>query len=207
MDSDDISVHSRMEWLLDEMQRDPDLSVIGGQIAEFRQDPNRIEAYRIVPCEEGAVREFLIHRSPMNHTTVLMRRSHILTAGGYPDLPGFEDYVLWAKLLKSGYRLRNIPQVCCKVRADAGMYYRRGGMAYFRNTVKMEKFLHRQGLISNARFCRNLFVRFLGTVILTPGIRRWVFLHFLRKKNRELELPSVSAWLACKPAGSLSRRQ
>ena len=206
MDSDDISLRCRMELLLEEMEREERLSVVGGQIAEFRFDPARIEAYRIVPCEEAAIRKFLTRRSPMNHTTVLMRKSHVLAVGGYPDLPGFEDYVLWAKLLGAGYRLHNVPQVCCKVRAGAGMYHRRGGMAYFCNTVKMERFLRREGLIGSFRFHRNLAVRFLGTVVLMPTVRRWAFLRFLRKKNREPEARVLPVRLAREPAGSFFRK-
>lgn len=187
MDSDDIALPERMQRQLAAMERDPQLSALGGQIAEFCRDQNQILAYRQVPRENARIREFLKYRSPMNHTTVLLRRSHILAAGNYPDVPGFEDYILWIRLISAGYRLGNIGSVCCKVRADDGMYSRRGGIRYFRNTLKMERILLDSGLIGFGSFCRNLAVRFLGTVLLPPAARRVLFLRFLRKPALETE--------------------
>ncbi len=184
MDSDDIALPRRMELQLGEMARDGAISVLGGQIAEFACDPEHITGYRMVPVEEREIAAFLQYRSPMNHTTTLLRKSHVLAVGGYSHVLGFEDYILWAELMASGCRLRNVPWVCCKVRADAGMYYRRGGIRYFRNTVKMERILLEKRQITNMQFVSNLSIRFLGTMVLTPGLRRWAFLHFLRSREK-----------------------
>lgn len=185
MDSDDIAVRDRMEKQLAEMEKDPEVSVLGGQIAEFYDSPERILAYRTVPTEESQIREFLKHRSPMNHTTVVLRKSHVLRVGNYSDTSGFEDYILWIKLVAGGYRMRNIRDVCCRVRADAGMYARRGGAKYFQDTVKMERFLLEKEIISRRQFWLNIAVRFIGTMLLPSGVRRIVFLRFLRRRNLE----------------------
>ena len=191
LDSDDLAVPERMQLQLEAMARDPQISVLGGQIGEFDRSPEQMTGLRLVPTEESAIREFLRFRSPMNHTTVLLRRSHVLQVGGYEAVAGFEDYMLWGKLLASGRKLANLPQVCCKVRADAGMYTRRGGVDYFRRTVQMEQLLLRRELISPAQYYRNITVRFAGTVLLSNRLRRAVFLRFLRQApgDRQLELP------------------
>lgn len=200
MDSDDIAAPDRMEKQLAQMMKCPEISVLGGQIAEFYEDPNRIAAYRTVPTEESDIREFLRHRSPMNHTTVLLRKSHVLEVGGYPDVPGFEDYILWAKLIAGGYHLRNIREVCCSVRADAGMYSRRGGVRYFQNTLKMERFLLEKELISPGQLWKNVAVRFLGSMILPSRIRRVVFLRFLRRRSLETEPQKYLQYVRSKAA-------
>lgn len=184
MDSDDLAVPDRMEKQLAAMEKYPQISVLGGQIGEFAEDPEKIHSYRTVPLEEQKIREFLRFRSPMNHTTVILRRSHILQAGGYQAIPGFEDYTLWIRLLADGYHMRNIEDMCCRVRADGRMYARRGGMEYFRNTLKMEGLLLEKRFLTVEQYRRNIVVRFIGTMLLTPRIRRLVFLRFLRSKGK-----------------------
>ena len=205
MDSDDLAVPERMEHQLAALEQYPNVSVLGGQIGEFTQDPEHLVSYRNVPTEEAEIREFLKYRSPMNHTTVLLRRSHILMAGSYRAVSGFEDYILWIHLTAGGYSMRNIRQVCCRVRAGAGMYERRGGLPYFRNALKMEQLLLEKKLISPVQFGKNVAIRFAGTVILPPSLRRVAFLTFLRsRKPNARRMPlwkEPDAFLLPKPEG------
>ena len=195
LDSDDLAVPERMQLQLEAMAHNPHISVLGGQIGEFSQSPEKIVALRLVPTENTAIREFATYRSPMNHTTVLFRKSHVLQVGGYEAVAGFEDYMLWGKLLADGKILANLPQVCCKVRADDGMYSRRGGMDYFCHAVQMERLLLRRKLISPVQYFRNIGIRFAGTVLLNNRVRRVVFLRFLRKPPQE-----VFADMSCRKA-------
>lgn len=183
MDSDDIAVEERMQLQLEELEKYPDVSVLGGQIAEFNDSPEQITGYRQVPTDVHQIREYIRFRNPMNHMTVVLRKSHILWVGNYQDVPGFEDYFLWTSLTAQGYKMRNIGDVCCVVRADAGLYSRRGGIRYFHNTMRIERFLREKGIISRQQFCRNVAVRFAGTILLPPRARKAVFVHFLRKRN------------------------
>lgn len=200
MDSDDLAVPERMEWQLEEMKKHPEVSVLGGQIGEFWEDPERIVSYRTVPVEEPKIREFLKYRSPMNHTTVLLRRSHILQIGNYQPLSGFEDYTLWIRLIAGGYHLRNMEAMCCRVRADRGMYARRGGVRYFCNALKMEQLLLKKRLISPWQFRKNVFVRFVGTILVPPGLRRSLFLHFLRTREPKRKIAEHQCRLRIAPA-------
>lgn len=190
MDSDDIALPERMQLQLEAWEQHPGLSALGGQIAEFSHAPEHLLAYRRVPTEPEAIRSYLKRRSPMNHTTTLLRRSHVLEVGGYAEIAGFEDYCLWIKLISRGFSLANVPQVCCHVRADDGMYRRRGGWQYFKNTVKMENFLLRSGLITVWEYGVNVTVRFAGTVLVCAKLRRLLFLRFLRLRALEEKDPS-----------------
>jgi len=185
MDADDIAVKDRMEMQLAELKKYPHISVLGGQIAEFYDDPSVITGYRQVPINEDDIRERIKFRNPMNHMTVVLRKSHILAVGNYQDVPGFEDYFLWTSLTANGCSLRNIKAVCCVVRANAGMYSRRGGVKYFQNTMRVERFLRDKKIINSWEFYRNVAVRFVGTIVVPPKLRKVVFLNVLRK--RELE--------------------
>lgn len=185
MDADDIAVKKRMEMQLTELEKYPQVSALGGQIAEFYNDPKEITGYRQVPISEEEVRERIKFRNPMNHMTVVLRKSHVLAVGNYQDVPGFEDYFLWTSLTANGYNLRNIKDVCCIVRANAGMYSRRGGVKYFQNTMRVERYLRDKKIINRWELWRNVFVRFIGTIVVPPKFRKTVFLNMLRKRKLE----------------------
>lgn len=185
MDADDIAVPERLEIQLAELKKHPEVSAVGGQIAEFYDDPSQITGYRAVPITEEEVRERIKFRNPMNHMTVVLRKSHVLKVGNYQDVPGFEDYFLWASLTANDCSLRNVKDVCCIVRANAGLYSRRGGVRYFQNTMRVERFLRDKEIITKWEFWRNVAIRFVGTIVIPPSCRKAVFLNVLRK--RELE--------------------
>lgn len=179
MDADDIALPDRMEKQLAEMDHRPEVSVLGGQIAEFASDPDAVTGFRRVPLDCGQIRRFAKSRNPMNHMTVLLRRSHILAVGGYEEMEGYEDYYLWARLLTGGYQLRNIGDICCRVRTGDGMYRRRGGLAYFRSGMKLQRYLLKSGLIRPMRFAANSAARFLGAMV-PPSLRRLCYHTLLR---------------------------
>lgn len=181
MDTDDISLPDRMEKQLAVIGLHPEVSAVGGQIAEFYDDPNRIIGYRVVPLEHEKILERAATRNPMNHVTVVYRKSKVLQAGNYPNHPGFEDYHLWARMLSKGQRFMNTEEVLCNVRADAGMHERRRGVAYFRHTWNMERVLLSKGLTRRVQFCKNVAVRFMGTVVLSGRLRQMVFQNTMRR--------------------------
>ena len=67
MDSDDISVSNRFELQLNEIIKNPELAVVGGQIQEFAGKTSQVVGYRRVPTAESVLRQFIKWRSPFNH--------------------------------------------------------------------------------------------------------------------------------------------
>lgn len=181
MDADDIALPDRMEKQLKAMERNGYPAVVGGQIAEFTQDPADITGYRQVPLTNEEIYKRGGFLCPVNHMTVLLRRSDVLAVGSYQHFPAYEDYHLWTRLLAGGYRFCNIPDICCNVRVDADFYARRGGWGYFKRTYQMEKYILENGLINRLQFSRNVVARF-GVTVLVPGkLRGLVFNKFLRR--------------------------
>ncbi|MBR5470851.1 MAG: glycosyltransferase [Oscillibacter sp.] len=183
MDADDIAVKDRVERQLAVMAAQTQISVVGGQIAEFTEKPEQVTGYRVVPVNEKVICTTAAFRNPMNHVTVVFRRQDVLDAGGYRDFPGFEDYDLWARMLRAGKHLLNLQDVLCFVRINEDTYRRRGGLSYFRNAVAMQKELRRCGLVTRVQYGRNLVVRCLGTVFLPAGLRGWLFRTCMRKRT------------------------
>ena len=127
MDTDDIAVRNRFELQLQEFSQDKGLVLCGGQIAEFASDPQIISGYRKVPFTQEAILKFAKKRNPFNHMTVMFRKQAILDVASYQDMPYFEDYWLWVRILQKGYVVKNVEQVLVNVRAGAEMLARRGG--------------------------------------------------------------------------------
>jgi glycosyltransferase involved in cell wall biosynthesis len=159
MDSDDICLPDRFEKQLKLIERNPALALIGGQIAEFGEDPWTILAKRTVPITNREILRYAKKRNPINHVTAMFRRELALEAGNYRYFPLFEDYDLWARMLKNGAQCENHPDVLVNVRVGRGMYGRRRGMDYARSEWRMQKQLKELGLINGVEFLRNVAVR------------------------------------------------
>jgi hypothetical protein len=167
MDSDDICRPDRFEKQIEMVAKNPELGLIGGQISEFRDDPDHGIAVRAVPLEHDAIIEFAKGRNPFNSMTVMLRRDIAIKAGNYEYFPMFEDYDLWVRMIKNGAICANHPDVLVDARVGSGMYERRRGMPYVRAEVQMQKTLLGLGLISKGRFIKNIVLRV--PVRLLPG--------------------------------------
>ncbi len=182
MDTDDVSVSDRMEKQLAVFDLHPEYSVVGGQIAEFIDHPDTIVDYRIVPTSHREIYDMAKKRNPMNHMTVILKKSAITDSGNYCDFPFFEDYHLWTRMLCDGKKFYNIPEVCVKARV-ASMFGRRTGMAYYKKSKQMMKHLLSLKMISYPRYFMNNLVRFIATVIIPEKTLGYIMPFFTRKKK------------------------
>jgi hypothetical protein len=114
---------------------------------------------RVPPLEPAHIAATARLRSPFNHPTVVYRRSAVLEAGGYRDLPLLEDYWLFTRMIAGGARVANVAEPLVLYRVDAGSYERRGGMRLLRSEVGLQRRLHREGFTTSRQMMRNLAVR------------------------------------------------
>ena len=109
MDSDDVSRPYRFECQVQEFLRDESLVLLGGVIQEFSD--NLPSLLRQVPKDDLDIKKSVFMRNPFNHMTVMFRKSAILNVGGYINMPYYEDYYLWFRLLRSGVKVKNTDNV------------------------------------------------------------------------------------------------
>ncbi len=179
MDSDDISVKNRCELQLAVMDREQ-ADIVGGWVEEFEKEPMEQGAVRRVPEYGEEIVQYAKKRNPFNHPTVMFRREAVLRAGNYQPCRGFEDYHLWVRMLEIGCKGYNIPAVLVHMRGGNGMYQRRGGVQYLKDTVAFQNFMRKSGYIGNLEFAAAVAKR--GLVSLVPsGVRRFIYSVFLRK--------------------------
>ncbi len=182
MDSDDVSVPDRFHVQMDFLQNHPEVDVLGATIAEFRDDCADATRTRRMPSSGELILEFAKSRNPINHQTVVFRKASVLAVGGYQPFNGFEDYDLWARMLKVGFRLQNMNAVLVYARCGNGMQGRRGGLAYIKREVAFMFHLRNEGFLSNFQCTRNILSRTM--VRFLPNFARDLFYsRFLRRRQ------------------------
>ncbi|HEX7740013.1 MAG TPA: glycosyl transferase, partial [Marmoricola sp.] len=137
---------------------------------------------RTPPVDPAEIRRVVRFRDPFNHPTVVYRRSAVLAAGGYVDLPLLEDYLLFTRMVEGGARPANLPEPLVFYRVGEGAYARRGGRALLRSEVALQRRLRRLGITSRWEFVRNLAVR--GGYRLVPeDVRKLAYRRLLANRS------------------------
>lgn len=180
MDSDDISLPDRFERQMRVFAEHPEVGMVGGMITEFVGSPDNIVGKRILPLDHDGIYRMMKTRCGVNHVTVIMRREALMAAGNYSGRFRQEDFYLWARMMKIGVRMANIPEVVVNVRSGEDQFARRGGLRYFRQHMRVFRFMYQEGLISLPVLMENYVLRF-AQVAFPNKLRTWIYQHILRK--------------------------
>lgn len=179
-DTDDICEPHRLRVQAEYIKGNPDVDVFGSAILEFASDPANPYAQRSVPETHEKIVIYAKKRCPLNHMTVVYRRTAVESAGGYPIDNGYEDYGLWVKLILLGYRFGNLPEALVRVRAGPSLSSRRGGWRYLRAEVSAQWRYRAMGFLSIPQFLQNVTVR--TAVRVAPArVRNWAYRSLLRR--------------------------
>jgi glycosyltransferase involved in cell wall biosynthesis len=121
MDTDDILLPERFSVQLSYMQQHPDVDLVGSFAAEINE--NSAEgSLRGMPTEHAAIVSSL-WSNPFIHPAVMFKREKMLSIGGYDvNLRRRQDYELWFRCAKNGFRFANIPQPLILYRFVAGSH-------------------------------------------------------------------------------------
>ena len=180
MDSDDIAVSNRFEIQLDVIRNHPEVALIGGQVDEFNFDPTKTIGRRAVPQTNNDIRAFLKLRNPFNHPTVMVKKTVLVSVGGYQPDGKIEDYFLWTRILAQDQVGINVPQVLVPMRVGSGMYGRRGDWGNLNHFFKLRNFMKKNGMI-NQREKMVGDVMQLGNLIVPESIRKIIYTKILHK--------------------------
>jgi glycosyltransferase involved in cell wall biosynthesis len=156
MDADDVAMPHRFAVQLP-LIRDAD--IVGSGLLEFVADTDHVVGQRVPPTGYQQIQRYARMHDPFNHPTVVYRRSAVLAAGGYGDLPLMEDYALFARMLANGARAVNVPEPLVFYRVGATSFKRRGGTGLLRSELRLQREFRRRGFTSRAQYVRNVTVR------------------------------------------------
>ena len=159
MDSDDINSKNRFAQQWEFLQKNPEYDVVGTGILEFTDSPDDATDLRVLPEHHAQILRFSRYRSPVNHATVMYRKSKVLEAGNYHDFLWNDDYHLWARMIKSGANFYNIQDPLLYVRGGPAMYKRRGGWKYAVQDYRLQQYFLKISHVNTAQFLANLCLR------------------------------------------------
>lgn len=163
-DADDISLPNRFELQIPRLASG-EFDVLGGAMIEFSTSPDVPEAIRESPLSNEKIRQDIVRRNPMHHPTVVFRKQAVQAVGSYVEVPGAEDYWLWARMVKAGFVLGNLPETLVAYRVSSA-YNRRGGLKALCKDVQVQTRLYTGEVLTPAQLGLNLLVR--GVYRFTP---------------------------------------
>lgn len=137
MDSDDISLPQRCEKQLALFMKDPELDILGSNINEFHDDPQKPGLSRVVPSDHDAILKAIGKRHPFNHPTVMFKKSKVLASGGYGKMRRKQDLDLFSRMLFDGCKAQNIDESLVLFRSDQNSYLRRKSWSYIKSYIKV----------------------------------------------------------------------
>jgi glycosyltransferase involved in cell wall biosynthesis len=171
MDADDIALPQRFATQLPLMLQ---ADIVGSGLLEFTGSVENIVGRRTPPLGATEIADYARMHDPFNHPTIVYRRSAVVAAGGYGNLPLMEDYWLFARMLSNGAAAINVPEPLVYYRVGTDAYKRRGGSVLLRSELQLQRRLRDEGFTSQFEYSRNLAVR--GSYRLVPWwVRRGLY--------------------------------
>lgn len=187
MDTDDISEKNRCEKQLKLFEKNNNLSVVGTAVVEFIGEIDNIVAYKEVKTTHNEITNRSKYRNPINHPSVMFKKSDVISVGSYRHWNLNEDYFLWLRMIHKGFMFQNINEPLVKMRITNETYLRRGGWDYFITQKRLFDYMHRQGTINFIEYGYNNLIRLIMRVLIPNRVRKILYLKILRKK---FSLPS-----------------
>lgn len=180
MDADDVAALQRCELQLNAFSAYPQLTVLGGYLAEFDHNPKEPYAIREVPLKNEDIRKFARRRQPFNNVTVMYRKEAVLKVGGYRPMGRNEDFDLYIRLLHAGYHAMNLSEILTSARTDRTAMMRRSSWQTLKGCAKSRWNSMRMGYCSILDFLVCVGGQF-AIWICPVCIQEWFYQRFLRK--------------------------
>ena len=182
MDTDDISYSNRFEKQVNFFKENLDTDVLGTFMSEFVGNTNNIICIKDAPNNETDLKKYMKLRDPVNHPSVMFKKSKVLEAGNYKEIFLNEDSYLWGRMLSKGCVFKNIQEPLVYFRTTDDTYKRRGGWKYVKAEYGLQKEFLKLGIINKIEFIRNITLK--NIVRLIPNqLRKFIYLKMLRKNK------------------------
>jgi glycosyltransferase involved in cell wall biosynthesis len=119
MDADDISEPDRLKKQVKFLDENPDHVIVGGGLLRINCNGLPIGYMSFPISHEEIDAANLIGHTSISHPAAMIRRSTMVSIGGYRDFPYAEDLDLWLRLAEVG-KLANLPLPVLNYRIHAG---------------------------------------------------------------------------------------
>lgn len=158
-DSDDINHSNRFEIISNYFYYN-EVDLVSSHMREINEI-GVVYSKRKVPVSYEKICLKIPYRNPINHPASAFKVSAVLMSGGYIEMPFFEDWYLWCRMLKNGFRVENIDKYLVDFRATDAMISRRYGLNYFKHEFKFFLQRHNEDLTNPIQNMIAYLMRFL----------------------------------------------
>jgi glycosyltransferase involved in cell wall biosynthesis len=124
IDIDDVCEPDRFKLQKKYLDFNTNIDILGGQVTLFNDEGDF--GKRTVPLKHVDLFRHSLLRNPLNHSTVMFRKSKILIAGNYPKVRYTQDYLLWVFCFSKDLKFANLPENLVKMYSDKNLVKRRG---------------------------------------------------------------------------------
>jgi glycosyltransferase involved in cell wall biosynthesis len=164
MDGDDISLPHRIEAQVRFLDDHPRVAVVGGRVELIDEHDQLLP--KVFPFYETdrEIRRVLPLRNPMPHPALMMRRSVLLSLGGYKYGNCSEDYELWLRMSRdSSIQFANLDSLLLR--------YRRHGAQVTNKAYFGQRFSDMAGFLLTEALRQRSLRYLLGMAALHPWSR------------------------------------
>jgi len=179
MDSDDISYKNRFKLQIKEIINKR-AQVVGGWIEEFSSSPGDLKVIRKLPINHDEIYKFGKWRMPVNNVTLMFTREVYDAAGGYTEQTKSEDWNLFVRLITTGAKFYNVPEVLVYARAGEDMILRRRGWTQIITQLSIFPLMYKMKYIGFYHLFLNIFIR-INLRFLPAGVTSYLYKKVLRE--------------------------
>lgn len=185
IDSDDICMPERFHLQVAYLLNNPSIGVCGSNALVI--DSTGKSLYHTRKSESDINIKAKWPESPFIHPSVMFRKSLVLEAGGYPNVPVSQDLFLWSKL-REQTTFGNLSESLIKYRIHEKAVSRKPK----RLTIAVQEYLscyEKEGFkLDNSK--TDELVKMQDKV--TSSIKHWIYLTLILKKRKEHKLTSIN---------------
>jgi len=182
MDSDDINHYLRFEKQLKVFKENPEIDLVGANIAEFFDTPDEIKFIRKVPTNNFEIKKMAKRRNPINHVSVMFKKTAVINSGSYKHLYFLEDYYLWIRMLAKGFNLVNLDETLIYVRTGEKMFKRRSNPKYIKSWYILQNEMYQYKLINILDFIINM-INIVVFIYTPPKLKKHIYKLLLRSSS------------------------
>lgn len=158
LDPDDVVIKDRFLEQQKEFEKDPSLSICGSYVQEI----SKTKKIRLIkkPLSDNEIKDSLKIKNPIIHSTVMFKKSNILSIGGYPTIYKCQDYLLWIKCMEKNNKFKNVNKALVTTKLDKSLMKRRG-IDYFYYEKQIYRYMLEKEIINYYLYYLNTITRFI----------------------------------------------
>lgn len=183
LDSDDISLPERCELQLKAFEEDPEYAIVGSDMYEFDEDPDKITALKVMPHTPEELYRYGKRRNAFNHSSVMYRKSVLAQYGFYSSRRRSQDVELFSKVLYGKHKCINIDKALIKFRCGDTRVVRKKSWSNVKSDIGIFRQIYKMGYSGLFDFLYVVVIQ-IGFFLLPNKAAAYLYKKMFRAKDQ-----------------------